>query len=151
MRSLPSTRFSSSGAADAFAGTRPDGAVRAGTGAAFAGAAVSVGAAQSAGTAGAYRAGQAFVRHIGREGRERIGRVSVRRSVMCREVDPEAIGQEVVGRAATVPEPVGRAAAVLERADRAAAVPEPAVVAAAAVPEAIGVVATGNPALMPVL
>lgn len=110
MRSQPSTRFSSSIAADAFAGTRPDGGVPAGTGAAFAGAVVSAGAVPSDGVVGAHRAGQAFVRQVGREGRlEPIGRASVRRSVMCLEVDREAIGREVMGGAAAVPEPVVRA------------------------------------------
>lgn len=101
MRSPASTKFSSSTAADASAGTRPDGGAPAGTGAASAGAVASAGVVRSAGAAGACRAD-----------RERIGRVSVRRSVICLEVDREAPGQEVVGQAAAVPEPVGRAAAV---------------------------------------
>lgn len=152
MRSRTSTRFSSSIAADASAGTRPDGGVPAGIGAVFAGAVASAGAVLSDGAAGAYRAGQvgqAFVRQVGREGREPIGRASVRQSVMCLEVDRAAIGQEVVGRAAVMPEPVVRAAAGLVAA---AALAAAVVVAAAAVAVAAAVVvaAAADPALTPV-
>ena len=100
MRSLPSTRFSSSIAADVSAGTRPDGGDPAGTGAVFAGAVASAGVVPSDGGVGAYR--------VGREGLESIGRASVRRSAACVEVDREVIGREV-GVAAAVPDPAVRA------------------------------------------
>jgi hypothetical protein len=99
----------------------------------------SAGAVLSDGAAGAHQGGRAFVRQVGREGRERIGRASVRRLVMCLEVD-RAIGQEVVGRAAAVlePEPVGRAVVVLVAA---AVVAVAAAVAAAVAPAAAAVAA----------
>jgi hypothetical protein len=109
------------------------------------------GAVPSDGAAGAHRAGQAFVRQVGREGPEPIGLESVRRSVMCLEVDLEAIGREVMGAAAAVPEPVVRVSAAVLLAAPVVAAAAVVVAAAPAAAAAVAAVATaaaaGDPAL----
>src|SRR5690348_6307396 len=136
MKSLPSTKFSSYSVADATAGTTPDGAVRAGTGAVFAGAAALAGAVQSDGMAGVARATVRAFARAGQTGRAHIGRESDRRLASCRG-GLERTGREVIGQAAVaMPEPVGQAQVpALVAVGRAAAVPEGVdpVVAAAAV------------------
>src|SRR5690242_16990428 len=108
MKSLPSTKFSSYSVADATAGTTPDGAVRAGTGAVFAGAAALAGAVQSDGTAGVARATVRAFARAGQTGRAHIGRESDRRLASCRG-GLERTGREAIGQAAAMPEPVGQA------------------------------------------
>jgi len=108
MKSLPSTKFSSYSVADATAGTTPDGAVRAGTGAVFAGAAALAGAVQSDGMAGVARATVRAFARAGQTGRAHIGRESDRRLSSCRG-GLERTGREAIGQAAAMPEPVGQA------------------------------------------
>ena len=149
MRSPSSTKSSSHIEASASAGTTPDGAVRAGIGAASAGAAASAGEGLSEGTAGADRActGRVFVR--------RIGPAFVRRSVTF---------DLVIGPAAAVLEAAGQVAAEVAPGVAAEAAPAVVVVAAPVVEVAAPVVevaaavvlvveaaAPGDRALTPIL
>jgi|SRR5690348_8879657 len=150
MKSLPSTKFSSYSVADATAGTTPDGAVRAGTGAVFAGAAALAGAVQSDGMAGVARATVRAFARAGLTGRAHIGRESDRRLASCRG-GLERTGREAIGQAVAMPEPVGQAQVpALVAVGRAAAVPEgvgPVVAAAVAAVELAAVVVADRAAL----